>query len=121
MTEKTIDTLDPNSDDNKGKNSYSKNSQQFLNKFKVNVGSEVKIVTKRQEFFGIILPRYETFSDVNGNRCQCSISLHLTSYISDLLPVPSFKGAPKLFKAEVITVVLKTYNDSPIFLYDLSH
>lgn len=63
MTEKTIDTLDPNSDDNKGKNSYSKNSQQFLNKFKVNVGSEVKIVTKRQEFFGIILPRYETFSD----------------------------------------------------------
>ncbi|HEX7257911.1 MAG TPA: asparaginase domain-containing protein, partial [Nitrososphaeraceae archaeon] len=43
--------------------SYSRNSQQFLNKFKVNVGDEVKIVTKKAEFFGIILPRYETFSD----------------------------------------------------------
>lgn len=63
MTEKTIDTLDSKSNDNSGKNSYSKNSQQFLNKFKVNIGNEVKIVTKKQEFFGIILPRYETFSD----------------------------------------------------------
>ena len=43
--------------------SYSSNSKQFLNKFKVNVGDEVKIVTKKAEFFGIILPRYETFSD----------------------------------------------------------
>ena len=43
--------------------SYSRNSQKFLNKFKVSVGDEVKIVTKKAEFFGIILPRYETFSD----------------------------------------------------------
>lgn len=43
--------------------SYSRNSQQFLDKFKVSVGDEVKIVTKKAEFFGIILPRYETFSD----------------------------------------------------------
>jgi glutamyl-tRNA(Gln) amidotransferase subunit D len=43
--------------------SYSRNSKQFLSKFKVNVGDEVKIVTKKAEFFGIILPRYETFSD----------------------------------------------------------
>ena len=43
--------------------SYSRNSQKFLNKFKVSVGDEVKIVTKKEEFFGIILPRYETFSD----------------------------------------------------------
>jgi glutamyl-tRNA(Gln) amidotransferase subunit D len=43
--------------------SYSRNSQRFLNKFKVSVGDEVKIVTKKAVFFGIILPRYETFSD----------------------------------------------------------
>lgn len=61
MTEKIIDTLESNEND--GKNSYSKNSQQFLNKFGVSIGNEVKIVTKTQEFFGIILPRYETFSD----------------------------------------------------------
>ena len=42
---------------------YSRNSQKFLNKFKVSIGDEVKIVTKKAEFFGIILPRYETFSD----------------------------------------------------------
>ncbi|HEX5905371.1 MAG TPA: Glu-tRNA(Gln) amidotransferase subunit GatD [Candidatus Nitrosocosmicus sp.] len=63
MTEKIIDALGSNSNDNNGKNSYSKNSQQFLNKFRVDIGNEVKIVTKKQEFFGIILPRYETFSD----------------------------------------------------------
>jgi glutamyl-tRNA(Gln) amidotransferase subunit D len=43
--------------------SYSRNSQKFLNKFKVSIGDEVKIVTNNAEFFGIILPRYETFSD----------------------------------------------------------
>lgn len=43
--------------------SYSRNSQKILNKFNVSVGYEVKIVTKKAEFFGIILPRYETFSD----------------------------------------------------------
>ncbi len=48
---------------NSSDKSYSRNSQQFLNKFKVSVGDEVKIVTKKAEFFGIILPRYETFSD----------------------------------------------------------
>lgn len=63
MTEKIIDALGSNSNDNNGKNSYSKNSQRFLNKFRVDIGNEVKIVTKKQEFFGIILPRYETFSD----------------------------------------------------------
>ncbi len=54
--------IDLDSHDNSD-NSYSRNSQQFLNKFKVSVGGEVKIVTKNAEFFGIILPRYETFSD----------------------------------------------------------
>lgn len=63
MTEKKIDTLDSYSDGDNGKTSYSKNSQQFLNKFEVKIGDDVKIVTKKQEFFGIILPRYETFSD----------------------------------------------------------
>lgn len=43
--------------------SYSRNSQEFLNKFKVSIGDEVAIVTKNEEFMGIILPRYETFSD----------------------------------------------------------
>ena len=43
--------------------SYSRNSQKILNKFNVSLGYEVKIVTKKAEFFGIILPRYETFSD----------------------------------------------------------
>ncbi|HKR73369.1 MAG TPA: Glu-tRNA(Gln) amidotransferase subunit GatD [Candidatus Nitrosocosmicus sp.] len=61
MTEKIIDALDSN--ENARKNSYSKNSQEFLNKFRVSIGNEVKIVTKTQDFFGIILPRYETFSD----------------------------------------------------------
>lgn len=61
MTEKIIDSLDSN--ENKRKNSYCKNSQKILNKFRVNIGNEAKIVTKTQEFFGIILPRYETFSD----------------------------------------------------------
>jgi glutamyl-tRNA(Gln) amidotransferase subunit D len=42
---------------------YSQNSQRFLEKFKVGVGDEVKITTSKQEFSGIILPRYETFSD----------------------------------------------------------
>jgi len=54
--------IDLDSHDSSDK-SYSRNSQQFLNKFKVSVGDEVKIVTKKAEFFGIILPRYETFSD----------------------------------------------------------
>ena len=54
--------IDLDSHDSSDK-SYSGNSQKFLNKFKVSVGDEVKIVTKKAEFFGIILPRYETFSD----------------------------------------------------------
>jgi glutamyl-tRNA(Gln) amidotransferase subunit D len=54
--------IDLDSHDSSDK-SYSRNSQRFLNKFKVSVGDEVKIVTKKAVFFGIILPRYETFSD----------------------------------------------------------
>jgi len=48
---------------NSSDKSYSRNSQKILNKFNASVGDEVKIVTKKAEFFGIILPRYETFSD----------------------------------------------------------
>jgi glutamyl-tRNA(Gln) amidotransferase subunit D len=54
--------IDLDSHDSSDK-SYSRNSQKFLNNSKVSVGDEVKIVTKKAEFFGIILPRYETFSD----------------------------------------------------------
>lgn len=42
---------------------YSQNSQRFLESFKVSVGDEVRITTSKGEFSGIILPRYETFSD----------------------------------------------------------
>lgn len=42
---------------------YSQNSQKFLNKFNVRIGDVVQIVTKKEEFTGIVLPRYETFSD----------------------------------------------------------
>ena len=44
-----VDALDSNENDSK--NSYSKNSQEFLNKFRVGIGNEVKIVTKTQDFF----------------------------------------------------------------------
>ncbi|KAA2282429.1 Glu-tRNA(Gln) amidotransferase subunit GatD [Candidatus Nitrosocosmicus sp. SS] len=42
---------------------YSQNSQKLLEKFKVCVGDEVRIITSKEGFSGIILPRYETFSD----------------------------------------------------------
>ncbi len=63
MTEKINDALGSNNKDKNKRNSYSKKSQQFLNKFNVGTGNEVKVITKKEEFFGIILPRYETFSD----------------------------------------------------------
>lgn len=42
---------------------YVGKSKQILNKFKVKVGDDVKITTNKEEFIGIVLPRYETFND----------------------------------------------------------
>ncbi|MDQ2685742.1 MAG: Glu-tRNA(Gln) amidotransferase subunit GatD [Thermoproteota archaeon] len=97
MTEKIIDALDSNNEDKNKKNSYSKKSQRFLNKFKVDTGSEVKIVTKKEEFVGIILPRYETFSDkyiVLKLKSGYNIGIEVDN-ITEIIPMENDQSAAK--------------------------
>ena len=95
MTEKIIDALDSNENDSK--NSYSKNSQEFLNKFRVSIGNEVKIVTKTQDFLGIILPRYETFSDkyiVLKLKSGYNIGIEVDNIV-EIIPLENDKSSAK--------------------------
>jgi glutamyl-tRNA(Gln) amidotransferase subunit D len=46
-----------------GKDDYISRSKQLLNKFKVKIGDSVKLISKKGDFTGIIMPRYESFND----------------------------------------------------------
>ena len=54
-------TSDLNSHDKKDE--YVIKSKQILEKYKVNIGDNVKITSNKGNFYGIIMPRYESFND----------------------------------------------------------
>ncbi len=83
-----------NLNSNDGKDNYISTSQRLLNKYKVKIGDSVKLFSNKGYYTGIIMPRYESFTDnyivikLNSGYNVGILTENIINITSEKLPEP---------------------------------